>query len=99
MPSGHSGKLRTLCGDGEASPDSQTHPGVHHLAARRQGWHQEVLLGLKIFAIHCIASQSSGAQHALMYRCAVAFSFLSDAALWASLVAIIIKQDSMHSSE
>lgn len=46
MQSGHSGKLRTLCGDGEASPDSQTHPGVHHLAARRQGWHQEVLLGL-----------------------------------------------------
>lgn len=46
MQSGYSRKLRTLCGDGEASPHSQTDPGVPHLAAGCQGWHQEVLLGL-----------------------------------------------------
>ncbi|KAM8755754.1 monoacylglycerol lipase ABHD6b isoform 1-T1 [Acanthopagrus schlegelii] len=47
MQDGPAGKLWTLCGDGEALSDSQTHPGVHHRAARGQGWHKEILLNPK----------------------------------------------------
>lgn len=47
MQDGPAGKLWTLCGNGEALSDSQTHPGVHHRATRGQGWHKEILLNPK----------------------------------------------------
>lgn len=51
MQSGPAGELWTLCGDGEALSDSQTHPGVHHLTARCQGRHKEIFLNQRLSII------------------------------------------------
>lgn len=53
VQSGHSGKLRALCGDGETTTDSQIDPGVHHLAARCQEWHKEILLKHNFSPMQC----------------------------------------------
>lgn len=71
MQGGPTGKLWTLCGDGEALPDSQTDPGVHHLAARCQGQHKEIFLNQRLLIIyfHCNASHVPCTRHAYVYRC------------------------------
>lgn len=64
MQSGPTGKLRPLCGDGEALQDGQAHPGVHHLAARRQGRRKEVILSPRrtlnhSYPLNCRASRAT----------------------------------------
>uniref|UniRef100_A0A672HW68 Abhydrolase domain containing 6b n=1 Tax=Salarias fasciatus TaxID=181472 RepID=A0A672HW68_SALFA len=44
MQSRSAGELWTLCCDGETLSDRQTHPGLHHPAAKCQEWHKEILL-------------------------------------------------------